>query len=75
VLLRFPLEVPSCHANNHELLNGENVLSVYLKAIETLFNRLVINKQKTPIANKNEEEMKEFIMISLKEAITIKHNI
>jgi shikimate kinase len=35
------------------LLNGENVLSVYLKAsIETLFNRLVINKAKTLIANK-----------------------
>jgi shikimate kinase len=28
-----------CYANNHELLNGENVLSVYLKvSIETLFN-------------------------------------
>ena len=56
-----------CYANNHELLNGENVLSVYLKAsIETLFNRLVINKSKRPlIANKNEEEMKEFIAMHL----------
>ena len=52
-----------CYANNHELLQGDNVFSIYLKAsIETLFNRLVVNKDKRPlIANKNEEEMKEFI--------------
>lgn len=52
-----------CYANNHELLNADNVLSVYLKAsIETLFNRLVVNKSKRPlIADKNDEEMKEFI--------------
>jgi len=52
-----------CYANNHELLKGENVLSIYLKAsIETLFDRLVSNKSKRPIiADKNEEEMKEFI--------------
>ena len=52
-----------CYANNHELLKGDNVFSIYLKAsIETLFNRLVVNKDKRPlIANKNEEEMKEFI--------------
>lgn len=52
-----------CYANNHELLKGENIVSIYLKAsIDTLFNRLVINKDKRPlIANKNEEEMKEFI--------------
>ncbi|CAM2915748.1 shikimate kinase [Flavobacterium frigoris] len=56
-----------CYANNHELLHGKNVLSVYLKAsIETLFNRLVANKSKRPlIANKNEEEMKEFIAMHL----------
>lgn len=52
-----------CYANNHELLKGENVLSIYLKAsIDTLFDRLVSNKSKRPlIADKNEEEMKEFI--------------
>jgi shikimate kinase len=52
-----------CYANNHELLKGANVVSVYLKAsIETLFERLIFNKSKRPlIADKNEEEMKEFI--------------
>jgi len=52
-----------CYANNHELLKGENVLSIYLKAsIDTLFNRLVTNKSKRPlIADKSEGEMKEFI--------------
>jgi shikimate kinase len=52
-----------CYANNHELLNGDSVTSIYLKAsIDTLFNRLVSNKSKRPlIADKSEEEMKEFI--------------
>jgi shikimate kinase len=52
-----------CYANNHELLNKEGVTSIYLKAsIDTLFNRLVVNKSKRPlIADKSEEEMKEFI--------------
>lgn len=52
-----------CYANNHELLKGENIISIYLKAsVETLYERLVANKSKRPIiANKNEEEMKEFI--------------
>ena len=52
-----------CYANNHELLKGEDVISVYLKAsIETLYGRLVHNKSKRPlIADMNEEEMKEFI--------------
>ena len=52
-----------CYANNHELLKGVNVISIYLKAsIETLFERLVFNKSKRPlIADKNEDEMKEFI--------------
>ena len=52
-----------CYANNHELLIGEGVVSIYLKAsIETLFNRLAPNKSKRPlIADKSEEEMKEFI--------------
>ncbi len=52
-----------CYANNHELLKGAYVTSIYLKAsIETLFERLVFNKSKRPlIADKNDEEMKEFI--------------
>jgi len=52
-----------CYANNHELLKGDNVLSIYLKAsIETLFDRLAANKSKRPlIADKSDEEMKEFI--------------
>jgi shikimate kinase len=52
-----------CYANNHELLSGDGVFSIYLKAsIATLFERLIVNKDKRPlIANKNEEEMKEFI--------------
>jgi shikimate kinase len=52
-----------CYANNHELLNKDGVTSIYLKAsIDTLFNRLVANKSKRPlIADKSEEEMKEFI--------------
>lgn len=52
-----------CYANNHELLKQDNVASFYLKAsIDTLFNRLSVNKSKRPlIANKTNEEMKEFI--------------
>jgi shikimate kinase len=52
-----------CYANNHELLNGENIFSVYLKAsVQTLFERLVSNKSKRPlIADKTDDELKEFI--------------
>lgn len=52
-----------CYANNHELLKGDNVVSIYLKAsVETLFERLVSNKSKRPlIADKSDQEMKEFI--------------
>ncbi|GIZ09436.1 shikimate kinase [Flavobacterium sp. UMI-01] len=56
-----------CYANNHELLIGEDRVSIYLKAsIDTLFNRLVLEKEKRPlIANKTDEEMKEFIAMHL----------
>ena len=56
-----------CYANNHELLNSENVVSIYLKAsIDTLFKRLVVNKSNRPlIASKNDAEMKEFIAVHL----------
>lgn len=69
-LLNLPQEIiiglgggTPCYANNHELLIGEGVIAIYLKAsIDTLFNRLVINKSKRPlIADKSEEEMREFI--------------
>jgi shikimate kinase len=52
-----------CYANNHELLKGDNIVSIYLKAsVETLFERLASNKNKRPIiANKTNEELKEFI--------------
>ncbi|WP_281324190.1 shikimate kinase [Flavobacterium sp. IMCC34518] len=52
-----------CYANNHELLKGDPVTSIYLKAsIDTLYKRLASNKAKRPlIADKNEEEMREFI--------------
>ncbi len=69
-LLKSPNEIiiglgggTPCYANNHELLQREDVLSIYLKAsIETLFKRLVSNKSKRPlIADKSDEEMKEFI--------------
>ena len=52
-----------CYFNNHELLKGENVVSIYLKAsIDTLYNRLLKGKQKRPlIANLNDDEIKEFI--------------
>lgn len=56
-----------CYANNHELLKGENRTSIYLKAsIDTLFDRLVLEKEKRPlIATKTNEEMREFIAIHL----------
>ncbi len=52
-----------CYANNHELLTGDRIVSIYLKAsIETLVNRLYSNRSKRPlIANKDEHELKEFI--------------
>lgn len=52
-----------CYANNHELLQRPDVVSIYLKAsVETLFERLSKNKSKRPlIANLNDEELKEFI--------------
>ncbi|HLF53437.1 shikimate kinase [Flavobacterium sp.] len=52
-----------CYANNHELLKGENTISIYLSAsIDTLYNRLLNDKNNRPlIADKSEEELKEFI--------------
>lgn len=52
-----------CYADSHLLLNGENVVSFYLKAsIDTIFERLKSEKQQRPlVANQSEEELKEFI--------------
>jgi shikimate kinase len=52
-----------CYANNHELLKEDNIMSIYLKAsVDTLFERLVSKKSKRPlIANKTDDELKEFI--------------
>lgn len=52
-----------CYANNHELLQRDDVVSVYLKAsVATLYQRLSRNKAKRPlIAHLEDEELKEFI--------------
>lgn len=52
-----------CYANNHKMLLNENVISIYLKAsIDTLNNRIILEKSKRPIlAVKSDTEMKEFI--------------
>jgi shikimate kinase len=52
-----------CYFNNHELLQRDDVVSIYLKAsIDTLFNRLVNEKHKRPLlAHLNDVETKEFI--------------
>jgi shikimate kinase len=52
-----------CYSNNHELLVGKNIQSIYLKgSVDTLFERLVSNKSKRPIiADKTDDELKEFI--------------
>ena len=52
-----------CYANNHELLNGEGVISVYLKgSIATLSERLSKSKTKRPLIDGlAENELGEFI--------------
>jgi shikimate kinase len=56
-----------CYANNHEFLNSENVISIYLNAsVETLYSRLInANDQRPLISNKNPDELKEFIAKNL----------
>ena len=56
-----------CYANNHELLKNQDIVSIYLKAsIETLSNRLILEKENRPlIADKNQEELKDFIAKNL----------
>lgn len=52
-----------CYFNNHELLQRENCISIYLKAsLETLFNRLKNNREGRPLlTNFNDDELKEFV--------------
>ena len=52
-----------CYANNHELLESNGVISIYLNAsVDTLYERLVYEKNNRPLlANKTKLEMKEFI--------------
>jgi shikimate kinase len=52
-----------CYYNNHELLQGEGVVSIYLKAsITTLTNRLEKNQEKRPLlANISSNDLSEFI--------------
>ena len=56
-----------CYANNHELLKGENVFSIYLNgSIPTLYERLINEKENRPlIADKSEKELKEYIAKNL----------
>jgi shikimate kinase len=52
-----------CYYNNHELLQGEGVVSIYLKAsIATLTNRLEKDQAKRPLlANISSNDLSEFI--------------
>jgi len=52
-----------CYANNDEFLNGPSIVSFYLKVpIEILSKRLINEKETRPlIADKNAEELKDFI--------------
>ncbi|MBF6642269.1 AAA family ATPase [Flavobacterium sp. J49] len=56
-----------CYANNHLLLNGDEVVSIYLNAtIDQLYLRLKNNTAERPlVANQTEEELKEFIAKNL----------
>lgn len=52
-----------CYANNHLLLNGENIISIYLQAsIDLLFERLKVSKTARPlVANQSDDSLKEFV--------------
>jgi shikimate kinase len=52
-----------CYANNHLLLTGENITSIYLKAsLGLILERLKSEKNERPlVANKTDEELKEFV--------------
>ena len=52
-----------CYADNHLLLNGENVVSIYLKSsIDNIVKRLQSSKKGRPlVADKSAEELQEFV--------------
>ena len=52
-----------CYADNHLLLNGENRISIYLRApLSVILKRLKSEKETRPlVANQSEEELKEFV--------------
>lgn len=52
-----------CYANNHLLLQRDDVISIYLKtSIDELYNRLVTQTQKRPLLHsKNADDLKEYI--------------
>lgn len=52
-----------CYFNNHELLQREDCISIYLKAsVETLFHRLKNSREGRPLlAGLNDDELNEFI--------------
>lgn len=52
-----------CYANNHLLLNGSNVVSIYLKAsLEVILERLQIEKKERPLVkNQSDEALREFV--------------
>jgi shikimate kinase len=56
-----------CYSNNHEFLKSKGVISIYLSAsIPTLYERLLNpNTERPLIANKNPEEIMEFIAKNL----------
>jgi shikimate kinase len=56
-----------CYSNNHEFLKSKGVISIYLSAsIATLYERLLNpNTERPLIANKNPEEIMEFIAKNL----------
>ena len=52
-----------CYANNHLLLNGENIVSIYLMAsLDVILKRLKTSKNERPlVSDKSKKELKEFI--------------
>ena len=56
-----------CYAGNHEMLNGNGTVSIYLKgSIDTLYDRLVLDKKNRPLlSNQSMESMKEYIAMHL----------
>jgi shikimate kinase len=52
-----------CYANNHQFLQGEGVISIYLKAgIQEIVNRIKVQKKSRPLLDGLDDgEMAEFI--------------